>query len=180
MEGSLIVCRNIVTNRRKQIISSWRSLASLPIDAVTTAPTKADVIDEDSARWRRIGDTLEYKGSYVHSSITGSAAGSGVYLFPLPLGLSADTNKMPVGTTLASSIAGWAIAKGDAANNKPPGAGVVWMFDAQNLAMAVNDPRDSGNSVREVTDAIFHMNNTQTMYHFQAWIPIVGWSVRNI
>jgi hypothetical protein len=62
------------------------------IGGTTTAPT-LPTTNSQKAYWWRVGDRLEFFWSMSFSSNTGSAAGSGTYLWNLPAGLSIDTTK---------------------------------------------------------------------------------------
>lgn len=54
-----------------------------------------------TGNWRRIGDSAE-----IIMNVSGSANGSGYYTFSLPSGLSMDTNKVTLSTTIVDTSAG--------------------------------------------------------------------------
>ena len=74
-------------------ISGW-SLYPLTIGATTTAPAKATTTTTDIAQWRRIGSDMEITYHYTATTLTGSTAGTGTYLYPLPSGYTVDTTKI--------------------------------------------------------------------------------------
>jgi hypothetical protein len=65
---------------------------TLTVGAVTTAPTKG-TITVDTVKATRVGSLAKINVNYIQTS-AGGAAGSGVYLFSLPNGLSADSAKL--------------------------------------------------------------------------------------
>jgi hypothetical protein len=174
----LIISRAPISLRRKQI-TGWKEISDgLAISAVTTAPTKATNKDWDKAYWRRVGDTLEYRGTYRHSDNEDAAAGVGTYLFTLPLGLSVDSTKMRVSTTSCNSIAGYAVAKGDD-TAEDAGVAICQMYDSENLVIAQMEPNLFAGPA--LVGGLYHgMGNSSVVYHLHAWVPISGWGVRKI
>lgn len=72
-------------------IPAWTSGGAITIGGTTTAPTKG-VTSKDNISYRQVGaKEWEVVLSYTQTSTTGSAAGSGDYLFTLPNSLSFDT-----------------------------------------------------------------------------------------
>jgi hypothetical protein len=104
-------------------VNPWSAYATMTITAVTTPPTKATTTQWDSVRYRvyseAVGSTpqrVEVDYIYSATSATGTAGGSGNYLFQLPNGYQFDTGEHAfyTGTTDLSngSLAIYAIDRG--------------------------------------------------------------------
>ena len=75
----------------------------LPIGAITTAPTFGT--GTTSQAWFRYnGKTIDVMWQILQPTLTLAAAGSGVYLVPMPLGKLMDTNFVVLGSTAAGTI----------------------------------------------------------------------------
>jgi len=163
--------------RTRQKYTDWRELAGgIIIDAVTTAPTKATTTVRDQAWYRRLGDTMEIKASYSHIDNTGTASGSGIYLFRVPKGLTIDSAKIRITTTLAGSICGHGLGKGAIAGEFPASAR-VWPFDTTHLAMAIAPSAIAavGGTITTVSSSYQPMSSAEVFYYFLATVPILQW-----
>lgn len=99
-----------------------------PIGAVTTNPTKGTIV-EDHAQWMREGEDMLVKFDYKQSSA--GSAGSGVYLFPLPVGHTIDLTKNPV-----NSIVGFGIQSGVTDELSSPSiSNLVFVYSSTCLAL---------------------------------------------
>lgn len=78
----------------------WTSF-TMSITGVTSNPTKGTA-SVDEARWRRVGDSMEI--TYNLTQTGAGAAGSGGYLFAIPLSLTIDTTKLSVLTNAVYAI----------------------------------------------------------------------------
>lgn len=138
---------------------------SLVVDATTTAPTFGTVT-LNKARYRRIGDSAEI--DYQFEQTSAGTSGTGTYLYPLPPGLSADTNKI--------TIAPGNVGKGDLGNG---GAfdGNNWILgaylhSATQIALVGTNPTsflDAGSA------GIADYANATVQVSFRITVPIQGW-----
>lgn len=141
---------------------------TMTIDAVTTAPTKATTTDADLASWMRVGPNMKLFYTYRHTDNTGSAAGSGVYLFKLPGNYTIDSTYVPVSTTARKGVLGPAVV-GDASGIR---LGWVQPYDSSSLQIVY----DSGGSDFAVSSSNVPISSSATIeYVFEATIPISGW-----
>jgi hypothetical protein len=148
-------------------IQNWGSY-SLTIGAVTTPPTPGSGATKTAVS-RRIGDSIEIHFEYSQSNA--GNGGSGIYLFPIPSGLSIDTTKIPVNTNGVSSTVG--VSSGNYGGGSPR-SGVVVAYNSTNLAMALVG--SSGNTFLVSSSAYDLGSNSNVQYSFTAIVPIVGWS----
>lgn len=149
-------------------ITDWQQY-TLVIGATTTPPTKATVTTDNVAYWRRVGGDMEITYHYAHSSATGTAAGSGTYLFPIPTGYTIDTTRM-------SSSTGGIVVAGPAAINAPTPAnagGWVSPVSTTQFAMIVGDETTGPTSIGSASNPI---TGASIDYSFRAQVPILGWS----
>lgn len=154
--------------------TDWISY-TLTIGATTTAPTLGTIVT-NTAKWRRVGDSMQINYSLAQSS--GSNAGSGTYLFPLPaVGDVVDITKIGTGTSNTGGInivghfnAGNTIS--DDADTSYPG--IMKPFNATNLYATFNAIGANRNSIFDSGDAGFYSGAAHT--GFTALVPIAGWS----
>jgi len=141
----------------------------LTVGAVTTPPTKATTIIYDNAFWRKTGNNIEIRYQYVHIDNTGAATGSGVYLYPIPSGLTMDTNLITPNTATARGPIvghGW----GQDASSVFQGSSKAYnstnvIFSPFNNATATSD--------HSSTFIAWNSSNLYLMLYYQA--PITGW-----
>lgn len=86
------------------VITDWKEY-SLTITGSTSDPTKASSPDVDKAYWRRVGDSAEITYTYIHSTATGSADGSGNYQFSQPPQCTIDETKIAASQNTAVGTA---------------------------------------------------------------------------
>lgn len=152
-------------------VSSWQSYP-LTIGATTTPPTKGTT-SVDLAVWRRVGDSMEIQYSLVQTGA--GSAGSGQYLYPLPVGVSIDTSKLGgVGTGKASAIVG----AGDCSTNgSDTYTTQVYAINSTNLGLATV----YGTGVSDVQgSASISLSGATTRISFFARVPIVGWGTTQV
>lgn len=144
----------------------------LVIGAVTTPPTLPSVVNYNQAIFRIVGDNIEIDWTYYAASLTGAAAGSGTYLFPLPPGYSADLSLV---TANSNQDIGSHVGRFEfhSSSQSKDFFGYVYLYDATHLAaVAFTDnfvPALVGSgSYAPTTDA--------NSYNIQARIPIAGLS----
>jgi len=150
--------------------TDWKTY-SLTIDGATTAPTKSSTVDSDSAQWRRVGDSMQVRYAYKHSTNTGAASGTGAYIFKLPSGYSIDTTKFEdiTGTGGISSV-GSATGFGSATGTVIGSVSVSPSADGFYLTVG-----DETSSPAAVSATFVQLNQAFVQYSFMATVPIVGW-----
>ena len=159
-------------------LTDWQSYSIIPT-ATTTAPTFGTNVQ--SARWRRVGDSVEINYTY-HQTAAGTA-GSGAYLFNLPPGLSADTSKATIATTLPAAgslpLGATVIGHGYASRTSAgDGTGTSWLqgflYSATHISFAgtsgiVNAGWSLGSSWTQ------NFSSNPFYVSFNVRVPIAGW-----
>ena len=149
-------------------ITDPQDFGPITIGATTTPPTKGTV-DLERALVSRYGAYAKISYEYVQTA--GGAAGSGVYLFPMPAGLKIAHARASFrgdsGITYRGYLGhGWVTVDGST------GAGVtVRAYDADNLCLMTED-----GAFYEASDSWLNFSNTIVRISFDAFVPIVGWS----
>lgn len=164
--------RITVTDNARLIVkinedTEWEEY-SLAIGATTTAPTKGSSIAFDKAYWRRIGDSIQISYSYLQNGVTGTAAGNGIYLFPLPAGVEVDSEKIISAANTGMGVVGPASyrAQNIVAN------GYVKIYNSTNLSLELGNAATEPDAVKS---SFFAIINDNSGYSFFATIPIKGW-----
>lgn len=157
------------------IVTPWTSFTMVP-DAVTTAPTKG-TSGYDIWYKRRNGQNLEITGTYKQT-IAGTN-GSGVYLFPLPDGLSCDT--AIVKTVAATAVEddgteGTLIGIGHGHNGNITPYPVYAQMHTNNTHFWMFGS-NAGTNYNEVgSAAVFAYGTAAQEWSVKLSIPIAGWS----
>jgi len=146
----------------------------LTIGAVTTAPTKGTVV-EDIATWARHGDKMIW--SYRYRQTASGSAGSGLYLFPLPAGVSIDLARTPAGSAVGTARMANTTYTTEPTNElTPAGLGVVVVYDSTRLCVRKVNPV----ATTEITDSIhsgaFALSASAIYYGFEAMFTISQWT----
>ncbi len=169
---AVIKLDNVVVGRQAKLygsaITDWQSY-SLTIGAQTTAPTLGTTTT-NSAKWRRVGDSMEIVYSLVQTGA--GSAGSGYYKFPLPSGFSADSSKILVGNNNVVNIGSAAVYNGSLVS-----AGVVQLLDSTNLVITVGADTLA---TTQVGSSFYQLSGANIQYGFSAKVPILGWSSSQI
>jgi len=156
---------------RESAISDWEPY-DLTIGSTATPPIEGTGTKFKRAMWRRVGDSMDILFEYRHS--VAGTTNSGTYLFPLPAGHTADTDKITTSSSTGLTYygitgSGWA---SDNAGNIYPVTPVL--YDANNIKLLSTDFSYSG---YEVGASFITMGNTDVRYFFIVrGIPIVGWA----
>lgn len=162
-----------IINRR---IPSIRTAYTPTIGATTTPPTLA-TSHTLTAYWTRMGSQVRIEFTYVQTTGSGGAAGTGSYLIPLPTGIMADST-LPVDTTANVGANAAVVGPARTSNVNTPSAatvegGHVVMYNATNFmiitvtATSNNMQPGWGSSVQQLSGASFAS--------FTAIIPVSGW-----
>lgn len=149
-------------------VNQWANY-SMVIGAVTSAPALGTVAN-NLAQWRRVGADMELEYNLVQTGA--GSAGTGTYLFPLPVGYTVDWTKISASATYN--------------NNVPVGTGRV--VDGANVytASVYYNASLATNAVILVyqstigTDVLVSSTNTPLStatleYHFICKLPIAQW-----
>ena len=137
------------------------------IGATTTAPTPGSGYTLKAFQGR-VKDVVRIR--YEFSQTSAGSGGSGTYLFPLPVGLSADTSKVDLNTV---GLPGAVVGFGQVTNSSGSGYAVaVVLYNATNLALV--QLQGSGSSF--VGSGNIPMSNAVAGYNLEATVPILGWS----
>lgn len=136
------------------------------LTAVTTSPTYATTVLFNKAWWRREGPVAHISWGYEHDSNAGAAAGTGMYLFNLPTGLTIDTTVHNSSTTINANKGrvgnGFLTAVGSAQRDHD-----VFTYDSTRLYMT--------DSTSNWSNVNFNIANANFRAHLNATVPIVGW-----
>lgn len=156
--------------------TEWTSAGTLTISATTSAPTKGSVQDFDIVRWRRIGDSANIRVSFRQSNATGSAAGTGDYLFGMPSNMSIDTAKVTAYTT----VEGWnsaytnafTVGRATAGDGVSTFDGQVCVYDASYVRLVgINSTPDAG----FIGALGYPLTGANIFYSLDYIVPISGW-----
>jgi hypothetical protein len=154
------------------VVTDWVSY-NLVIGATTTAPTPGS-INVNSARWRRVGDSMEIMYNFEQGSA--GTNGSGDYLFPIPAGYSIDTNKLS-SMNPARSIVGNAkisFLNNTSGANTPNGS--VLLGTTNPNAFKITYPNTTIEGTFTVGSTGYGLAAGALSYSFYAQVPIQGWS----
>ena len=153
-------------------VTDWVSY-TLVVGGTTTAPTPGTVI-VNSAKWRRVGDTMEIM--YQYEQAAAGLMGSGEYLFPMPAGYSIDTTKLsilnPARTVVGNAKLSFGLLSSGATT--PPATVIVGSTNPN--AFKINFIQTSVENTASVGSGAYGFNTANISYSFLAKVPITGWS----
>jgi hypothetical protein len=158
-------------------VSSWTKY-TMTIGAAPTPPTKGTVTS-DVAQWRRVGTDLELIYN-LKQTTAGAAAGSGVYMYPLPSGLTIDTSKFVSSIFDTTCVVGSAILH--TGNPLMLIGAVVVNPNISSTGVMIVVPSNSGSSPYYLLDTMGYQNNgyyqltTILEIHLQCRVPISQWA----
>jgi hypothetical protein len=142
-------------------VTDWVAY-TMTIGGTTTAPTKGTTV-VDSAKWRRVGDSMELMYQFQWS--TAGTAGSGTYTFPLPSGYSIDSNKLATMNNPAVTVGTYTGTVGGVGNfvgdTVYTGGNFLTLFDSTGASIG---------------SARGQLSATTGGFSFMAKVPIAGWS----
>lgn len=155
-------------------MSDWTSM-SLVIGASTSAPTYGAGATSHYF-YRRVGDSLEID-VMVNQAAVGSA-GTGVYIIPLPSGLSIDTNKASVTTNEngnSASVLGSCRVDNTQTNGANSGVnGNVYGYNTTNLTLVLSNT--AAGQLLQWSSTAFSFTSNPLSMSARAVVPISGWS----
>jgi len=156
--------------------TGWVNAGTITIAGTTTNPTKGSTQATDKLWWRRDGDSAQVRFEFRQTSSSGSAAGSGDYLFSLPSGMAINTSKLTAYATVEGSgyyITDNVIGNGMCFNGTNDGEGFAVAYDTQYIRLFVGDGTASNRGA--VGSGYFPITNATTGYFLTATIPITDW-----
>lgn len=140
-------------------------------------PSFATNADLNKAYWRQVGwDTVEIRFEYRHgASPSGSANGSGTYMFQLPLGFSVDTNKITEDGASWQHTVGTCMVQ-DGGSYSGVGS-AIWLLEGSTSGVALNS---IGNTSGSITGQIVtsggtdngRLGNGNVRLTFHAMVPV--------
>ena len=154
-------------------IGDWNQFY-MQIKGTGSDPTKATAPDIDKAMWRRVGDSMEIKYDYIHTTNTSTDDGTGDYLFELPPGYVIDSSKITISTNEMVGVCGSAAGTADEGD----GQGFVKVYNATALAIVLDDV--SASSQLTISSTWYNIEDNTVRYSFLATVPIVGWSSNTV
>ena len=167
--------------------TEWQDGGVISIGAVTTAPTKGTIV-VDKQLWKRSQEEMEIDFNYAQT-LTGGAAGSGVYLFDIPNGKSIDLTNITASTTITNDTGNTHTLLGSGHFQQNSGQGgtfSVYAYDATRVFFKMHNVNDTtnngatgydggGNPVGSATASLSLSSNVSYKCKFK--VPIEGWSV---
>lgn len=158
-------------------LSAWASAGTITIQATTTNPTKGSVQSVDNILWRRSGDSAHFRMYFRQTNATGSAAGSGDYLFKIPSSVGTiDTAKVTVYATVEgwSSYAANAFGVGStyAGTGANTGQGVAVVYDSAAVRIFQTD---ASGPVGVIGSGGFSLTATDAFYSLDFIVPMTDW-----
>lgn len=169
-QGEMLVIVSDGTNWNiieRYIPSGWTTY-TINITGSVSDPSKASSPDADVAAWSRQGSKIIIKYNYQHTTNTGSAAGSGNYLYSLPSGLAVDTSLV----TLSNGSENF----GDAAIQYLSNVYNGWVTYIGGSTGKFGLFGNNAGTGFVVGSASTPLNGTTVIYSFTAIIPISGWN----
>lgn len=141
------------------------------IEATITPPALATT-HKKKASYKVVGKSLHIIWSYSHILATGSTAGSGDYLFPIPAGYTIDTSKVDSASLENTYAYGTPVGNGNIMQDNAWGSLSVLVHDNTRLKLAVFNV--SGfNAIKFNSSGFFIFNGNNKIIMFTAEIPII-------
>lgn len=152
----------------------WYSAGTTTITGTTSNPTKASSVVTDTVYWRRLGNTAEIWFVYKHTNATGSANGSGDYLFAQPSGLTIDTTTVVLYSTVlgvSSPSPTNNLGIGNATNATTNSLGTISAYDTTHVRILPHGSTANGS----VASSNFSITGSTIVYGGVYKAPIVNW-----
>ena len=149
-------------------MTDWQSFTPV-ITASTTNPTiPTSGVTSHTAKWKRVGDSIELFYSYESTTVSGGNNGSGTYFFNLPSGLSIDNTKISGSGSLNGKVA---VGVGRLVTTALRSA--VMFVESGNKLIMQYESAGTDLTGLDSSTSIFTTNNAYLT--FTARIPVVGW-----
>lgn len=158
--------QNVMSLNTLPNITNWAAFTPT-IGATTTPPTLGT--NTQLFTWRKVGDSLQMKGSLTQSGA--GTAGSGTYLIPLPSasGCVIDTNKQSV---IASGIPNL-VGTASGFNGTVIFSGYTSAYTTTQLSLNLGNDT---NAVSTWGSTYLALSGASIRVSFDATVPCVGWS----
>jgi hypothetical protein len=163
-------------------VTDWKDHGAITIGAVTTAPTKGNIL-VNKLRSRRVGDSVE--AMYEYAQNTAGTTGTGVYLFSLPSGMSFDSTKINITgggspRTGTVSVIGNGVVGSTAASGYNANVVAIPYNSTQFYVHCTSSQASNGTGDSSVDEAIgstaYPMSDASYGFRFSIKAPIAGWS----
>lgn len=166
-------------------ITDWEDKGPITIGATTTPPTKGATRPLDRVLMRRVGDSAELLYEYMQTAA--GTAGSGNYLFSLPIGLSFDLAKVAsggfgnLGSGTASAVGFGSVSSGGTSGVYGFNANVVVIpYDATRFyvfitSMQKGDGAGDGAVNHPISESFLGLRDLPYGFRFSLRAPIQGW-----
>lgn len=158
-----------LTNLSKSVPEVSKCITyTMKIRGSSSDPIKGGVV-LDRAQFSRMADKLI--GRYDFSQTSAGAAGSGLYLFDLPVGLDIDPLLCFSSSEAGLGVVGPAqINIGGAAYN-----GICVTASGNSFSLKMQDPTAGSGSLFDVNATNTGLNNAQVNFSFTFSVPILQW-----
>jgi hypothetical protein len=148
--------------------SPWIHMGDNTITAVTTDPTPGGTVQQGIA-WRRTGHTMEVQ-SFFEQRTSAGTAGSGTYLWLIPMGVTVDTAIVYTGAFTSASTMASCLGTGNYIAYGSGGQGIGPIaYDTTHLAMYLQA------SANVMGSAVQPMSSTNWSVNFLASFPVTDW-----
>ena len=155
----------------------WNDAGAITITGTTSNPTKGNSPTRDKFFWRRDGNTLHGRMEFQNSTATGSAAGSGDYIFQaVPTGITIDTTVLTVyataigtGSNPALNVIGFgSVYDGTPSSNQ----GGVFVHSTTGVRVYVDNATNAGC----ISSGFYALTSATRVYAINYSVPITGWA----
>ena len=171
--NAVSVAPQYISKSSTSLINPW-STYNLTIGATTTAPTfSGNTITSSISKYRRVGSEMEISYHFIQSVAGSNTAGSGTYLFSLPIGLTIDWTVLANSSTLNSYLP---VGMGEVYNGTSRyGVQANVNFSISNSAIILQYQSTLGTDL-QVGSTTVPLTTAVLEYHFYCRIPIAQWT----
>jgi hypothetical protein len=169
--------------RMDQTNFGWTDGGALVVTATTTAPTLGSATVPTNKMWyKRNGSNLDVRFEFAITAAGTATAGTGDYLFAIPAGLTIDTSKLTVYTTVVGNAGAFkplnTVGSFSGNSNTNGIVGGVYVYDTTRVRLGGKYSLDAGGSTATaIISAGFGAWTTGiTNYSATFSVPILGWS----
>lgn len=150
-------------------VTDWFDSGVITITGSTTNPTKGTTT-KDSAKWRRVGDSMEILYEFAQS--TAGVAGSGDYRLGIPSGFTIDSNKIEIANALPRGTCGSFTIRSTGSFYE----GQVHTATSTAVWCSFVDTASATGAVKSFGSVDAAFNNNPLQFTAVVRVPILGWS----